>query len=339
MISRERRARQIGFGENLLNFGIVNNQKETESKPRRGGWRWIRFAASILVSYLVIVLMFASFQRSLIYFPAREAKIEPDDAGLPRGQVHTITVRTEDGIELRGWHVLADGRTAENLEECDRELASGRRLVLYFSGNGANRRYRSSEFGILTRLGMDVFIFDYRGYGDNPGSPNESSLRADAHAIWNYATQTRRVSHERIILYGESLGGTIAVGLAADQSEAGSAPGGVILRSSFSSLVDAGAYHYPWLPVRSALVDRFPAADRIPKVTCPILQIHGTSDTIMPIALGRRLFAAAPDQSSSGIAKEFVELSGAGHNDLTLVAADELREAIQTYLYRLDVPQ
>jgi fermentation-respiration switch protein FrsA (DUF1100 family) len=271
----------------------------------------------------------------MIYLPIREHRIEPEDAGLPRGQVHTVTVRVDDQLDLRGWHVLADGHSAATREQYERELASGRKLVLYFSGNGGNRRYRVSEFSVLTSLGVDVINFDYRGYGDNLGSPSEELIAADARAIWDYVTRERKVEPDRIILYGESLGGAVAVRLAAELCEADSPPAGVILRSTFSSLVDAGAHHYPWLPVRMALVDRYNSIDRIPQVTCPILQIHGTSDSIMPIKFGRKLFEAAAEQSSSGIAKKFVELPGAGHNDVTLVAEAELREAIGEFLTAL----
>jgi hypothetical protein len=280
--------------------------------------------------------MFGFLQRSFIYLPTRETPIEPRDAGLPRGQVHSITVHAADQIELHGWHVLPDGRSAATRAECDRELAAGRRLVLYFSGNAGNRRYRSSEFGIFTRLGADVFIIDYRGYGDNSGSPSEELLASDARAIWNYATQQRAVRADRIILYGESLGGGVAVRLAAELSQAGPAPAGLIIRSTFPSLVEAGEYHYPFLPVRLALVDRFDSVGRVPDVTCPILQLHGLRDAIMPIELGRRLFAAAPERSSTGTAKQLVELQNAGHNDVTLVAEKELREAIQEFLRKLD---
>jgi fermentation-respiration switch protein FrsA (DUF1100 family) len=314
------------LGKNTMKYGAGAKERQC---------RWLRVLRSILVAYLVIVLMFYALQRSLIYFPVCEA-IQPHDAGLPRGQVHTVSVAADDELPLHGWLVLADGCTAEDRDACDRELAAGRRLVLYFSGNGANRAYRMSEFGVLTGLGMDVLIFDYRGYGDNLGSPSEKLIAADARTAWKYATQDRNVSPDRIILYGESLGGAVATGLAADLCEADTPPAGLILRSTFSSLVDAGAYHYPWLPVRLALVDRYPAIDRISQVTCPILQMHGTSDRIMPISLGRRLFEAAPEHSSSGIAKEFVELSGAGHNDVTVVAQDQLRAAIRHYLDRLD---
>ena len=326
-----------------MSHGSPDDRQPTEIRLRRKPlrwvnhrWRWLRVILSILITYVVLVLMFALVQRSMIYLPTREARIEPRAALLPHGQVHTVTVPANDQLEIRGWHVLADGRSADSRDDCDQELAAGRRVVLYFSGNAANRRYRVPEFTVLTSLETDVFIFDYRGYGDNSGSPSEEMLAADALATWNYVTQERKVRPDRVILYGESLGGAVAVRLAAELCEADNPPAGLILRSTFSSLVDAGAHHYPWLPVRLALVDRFLSIDRIPQVTCPILQIHGARDRIMPIALGRRLFAAATERSSSGIAKEFVELASAGHNDVTVVATPELRSAIQGFLTKLD---
>jgi pimeloyl-ACP methyl ester carboxylesterase len=215
----------------------ITSQSPTASRLR---WRSLRPILWFLVAYLAVVFMFGFLQCSFIYLPTREAPIEPRDAGLPRGQVHNITVRAADQMKLHGWHALPDGRSSVNRAECDRELAAGRRLILYFSGNAGNRRYRPSEFGIFTRLGADVFIFDYRGYGDNSGSPSEELLANDARAIWNYATEERAVRADRIILYGESLGGGVAVRLAADLSQVGPAPAGLIIRSTFSSLVEAG---------------------------------------------------------------------------------------------------
>lgn len=314
---------------------------ESDERPpnsrQRARWKSFlrRIVLSLLIPYGTFVVMLALLQRSIIYLPTREAHIEPGDAGLPEGQVHDIRVETSDGLELHGWHVLPDGRIAADRAGCDHELAAGRPLVLFFSGNAANRRYRTPEFQVLTSLGCDVFLFDYRGYGDNTGSPNEENLGSDARAVWDYATRERNVAPQRIILYGESLGGGVAVRLAAEMCDAGTPPGGIILRSTFSSLVDAGRYHYPWLPVRTFLVDRYPSVDRIPSVTCPILQVHGARDRIMPIKLGRRLFDAAPDQSSGGIPKRFVELPTAGHNDVILVAEEDLRQAVREFLESL----
>ena len=304
---------------------------------RRTMWKQTlrRIVLAILVPYGVFVVMLAFLQRSLIYLPTREAHIDPADAGLPAGQVHNVRVETADGLVLHGWHILPDGRSAVDGAGCDRELAAGRPLILFFSGNAANRRYRVPEFQVLTSLGCDVFVFDYRGYGENRGSPSEESLASDARAVWDYATQQRKVPPERILLYGESLGGGVAVRLAGEVCEAGTSPAGIILRSTFSSLVDAGTYHYPWLPVRSFLIDQFPSVERIPTVTCPILQIHGARDKIMPIKLGRRLFDAAPNESSGGISKRFVELAAAGHNDVILVAKEDVQRAVQEFLESL----
>ena len=321
----------MGRGE----YGKVSS-KETGALRSGGAHRVVRSLVWILIVYVFCAMMLALLQRSLIYLPTRQGEIEPEDAGLPPGRVHTITVRADDGLELRGWHVLPAGQSAADRAACDRQLAHGRPLVLYFSGNGGNRCYRIDELEVLGRIGCDVFLFDYRGYGDNGGSPSEEALAADARAVWRYAVDERNASPERIVLYGESLGGGVAIRLAADLSQSGTPPGGIILRSTFSSLTDVAAHHYPWLPVRWLLVDRFPSVDLIPAVTCPILHLHGTRDAIVPIAFGRRLFAAAPERSASGVAKRFVELAGAGHNDVVFVAERPLEQAIREFLTVLD---
>jgi len=292
-------------------------------------WRLLLFGLS---TYVAIVVMLALLQRALIYLPSRASRIDPRDAGLPPGRIHTITLRTDDDLELRGWHLLPNGQSAADRTQCDEQLALGRPVVLYFSGNAGHRAWRIEEFELLTRLGCDVFVFDYRGYGDNAGSPSEQRLAADAAAVWRYATEARRIEPRRLILFGESLGGGVGVRLAADQSVSGTPPGGLVLRATFSSLPDVAAYHYPWLPVRWLMIDRYPSVDRIGRVSCPILHLHGRRDTIIPIQLGRRLFDAAPPQSASGIPKQFVELPTAGHNDILGVAEAELRAALGEFL-------
>lgn len=288
-----------------------------------------------LSTYLAIVVMLAVLQRALIYLPNRESQIDPQDAGLSPGRVHTISLETDDGLELQGWHLLPPGQSAADRKQCDEQLTRGRPVVLYFSGNAGNRAWRTPEFELFTQLGCDVFVFDYRGYGDNPGSPSEERLAADAVAAWRYATEIRRIEPRRLILFGESLGGGMAVRLAAQQCAAGVPPGGLVLRAAFSSLPDAAAYHYPWLPVRWLLVDRYPSAQRIPTVTCPILHIHGQRDSIIPIELGRKLFDAAPPQSANGIPKRFVELPAADHNDILAVAEAEFQTAVREFLKQL----
>ena len=120
-----------------------------------------------------------------------------------------------------------------------------------------------------------------------------------------------------IVVCGHSLGGAVATRLAAEMCEAGTPPGGLILRATFSSLTDEAAWHYPFFPVRMLLLDRYPSAERMGSVSCPVIQIHGALDDIVPIELGRKLFASVPERSASGIGKQFVELPRTGHNDIS----------------------
>ncbi|MGH7200459.1 MAG: alpha/beta hydrolase [Planctomycetaceae bacterium] len=296
--------------------------------------RLLRLGIMLLVSYLLVVIVLGFFQRSLMYHPFREASIPPADAGLPVGRVHAVETTTADGLTLHGWLSLAEGETAADAAEAKRTLSDGRWVVLYFCGNGANRRWRADELELLNALDAHVLIFDYRGYGENDGTPSEEGLANDARAAWQFATETCGVEHGRMVIYGESMGGGVAVRLAAEQCDAHGAPGGLVLRATFSSMTDAAAIHYPWLPVRMVLLDRYPSIDRIGRVSCPVLQFHGDADRIVPIELGRRLYAAAPEKSSTGIEKRFVELPGIGHNDF-LYARPDVRTALDEFFAEL----
>lgn len=306
--------------------------------PRRpAGWRrrWLRgVVLFVVVPYLSILAMLAAFQRSLIYVPTRESDISPQQAGFATGTAHPINVTTGDGLRLNGWHVLPKGRTAENAGGCDAELAR-RPLVLFFHGNGGHRGHRDDDYRLLAGLDLNVFAFDYRGYGDNPGDPTEEALAADAHLFWQYATAEKHVRPEQIILFGESIGGGVATRLAAELCRAGTPPAGLILRSTFSSLTDQAAFLYPWLPVRLVLLDRYPSIERIGDVNCPILILHGRLDSIVPYNLGERLFDAAPATSAAGISKRMVELPSANHNDVLATEAPAFRAAVREFLTQI----
>ncbi len=292
-----------------------------------------RLALFGLSIYLAVVVMLAFLQRRLIYLPTRQPQITPQAANLPPGRVQTITLTTVDGLQLRGWHLAPEGDAVDGDTGPDAPPELGDRLVvMYFPGNAGHRAWRVDDFALFTRLGCEVLAFDYRGYGDNPGSPSERLLAADATSAWNYATDVRRIDPKRLILVGESLGGGVAVRLAAEQSAAGVPPGGLVLRATFDRLPNVAAYHCPWLPVRWVMVERYPSIERIRQMTCPILQMHGNRDTIIPLQLGRRLFDAAPPQSAEGVAKRFVELDGADHNDIWMVAQAECETAIAEFL-------
>jgi hypothetical protein len=306
--------------------------------PLRVFWEWYgrRLILYAGIPYVVVLVMLAFAQRSLIYVPTRVGEVRPLSAGLSEQQAHPISVRASDGMVLHGWHVTGMCRQHADRSACDLRLAEGKPVFLFFSGNGGHRGLRGGILQFLASFDADVFVFDYRGYGENPGSPSERALEADARAAWKYVTVARNIAPERIVLYGESLGGGVATNLAAELCAAGTPPGGLVLCATFSSLVDTAAYHYTWIPVRLLLVDRFPSLDRIPNVTCPLLQVHGTQDRIVPIGLGKRLFDAAPAKSAAGILKCFVEFPEADHNDILDVAQPLYRRALKEFLQRIE---
>jgi fermentation-respiration switch protein FrsA (DUF1100 family) len=277
--------------------------------------------------YLIILCMLAFFQRSLIYQPTRESAIDPIAIGLEAGRVEKVAVPTADGLQLNGWVVPAFPPP--------RNGQAQRLAVIYFPGNAGHRAHRGLDLDQLSRMGVDAYLVDYRGYADNPGKPTETNFAADAQAIWKFVTGTRQVPASHVVLLGESLGGGVATRLASELSAAGTPPGGLILRSTFSSLVDVAAFHYSWLPVRWVLLDRYPSIERIKEVTCPILVLHGTVDTIIPFDFAKRLFAAAPDTSANLIPKKFVALPGADHNDIAIKAREPYRAAVREFLDRI----
>ncbi len=169
--------------------------------------------------------------------------------------------------------------------------------------------------------GFSVLLFDYRGYGENPGLPTEDGLAADARAAQAWLARQPGVDPDRIVYFGESLGAAVAVGLAVERP-----PAALVLRSPFTSLPDVGALHYPWLPVRRLLVDRYPSIERITSVRAPVLVIAGDSDDIVPASLSERLYEAAAEP------KQWLLVPGAGHNDRELLDGRQMIDAVVRFL-------
>jgi fermentation-respiration switch protein FrsA (DUF1100 family) len=242
-----------------------------------------------------------SLQRRLIYFPL--------PGPLPRASTVFPTARdavieTDDGIRLGAWHFPVTGDAP---------------AVLVCNGNGGDRSMRAALAAALNTMGLSVLLFDYRGFGGNPGRPSEAGLAADARAAQAWLADQPGV--EKIVYFGESLGAAVAVSLATERP-----PAAIVLRSPFTSLVDVAAVHYPWLPVRRLLVDRYPSIERIPSIGVPVLVIAGDRDDIVPEHLSRQLFDAAAEP------KRYVVVPGAGHNDPELLDGGRMLAEIEGFL-------
>ncbi|MDO3637403.1 alpha/beta hydrolase [Mycolicibacterium arseniciresistens] len=262
--------------------------------------RWV-LVVTLVVSGLSALAW--SQQRRLIYFPA-PGPVPSAALVMPDG--HDVELATADGKTLGAWYF--PGRVAGP-------------VVLVCNGNGGDRSGRAALALALHRMGVAVLLFDYRGYGGNPGRPTEDGLAADARAALDWLAARPEVDSSRIAYYGESLGAAVALGLAVDVP-----PAALILRSPFTSLADAGAVHYPWLPVRRLLIDSYPSIDRIGSLRAPLLVLAGDRDDVVPETMSRRLFDAAPEP------KRYVTVPGAGHNDPPLVDGAVMTVAIEQFL-------
>jgi fermentation-respiration switch protein FrsA (DUF1100 family) len=240
-----------------------------------------------LVAYLLIVLLAMVFEDQLIFFPGKYPQGDWNPRGL--GQ-EDARFQAADGVKLHGWYV---------------PHKNPRAFILFCHGNAGNVTNRAMILRNLRDVvGASVFIFDYRGYGRSEGKPNEVGILADARAARRWLAARAKIAEKQIILMGESLGGAVAVDLAAEGGARA-----LILESTFSSLPEVAAYHFPWLPAGWLLHTRLNSAERIKAYHGPLLQSHGDNDHTVPDKFGRRLFAAANEP------KEFLTIRGADHND------------------------
>lgn len=263
--------------------------------------------ALVLIAALLLAVW--AGQRRLIYFPLG-GKPAPADYDL--SQAHAVTVRTADGLDLGAWLVTASAPPTGF-------------TVVVFNGNAGHRGYRAPLARALAARGIATLLLDYRGYGGNPGSPSERGLMLDARAARAWLETRPDVDPAKIVYFGESLGSGVAVQLAASQP-----PAALILRSPYTSLVDLGRLHYPFLPVSLLLRDRYASIDIIRGLRVPVLIIAGDRDSIIPASNSERLFAAANEP------KRLEIVAGADHNDMPLLAGPQMIDAIVRFLTKAE---
>lgn len=261
-----------------------------------------------MASALIVAIQ--TQQRRLIYFPSRET-VPSATRYFPRAR--DVVLDTEDGKRLGAWYLPA-------------ATSGPGPAVLVFNGNGGDRSARAPLALGLSRLGMSVLLFDYRGYGANEGRPSENGLAMDARAAQAWLSAQREVDPSRIVYFGESLGAAVAVGLSTER-----APAALVLRSPFTSLAEVGKVHYPLLPVGLFLIDRFPSIDRIGSITVPVMIVAGDRDDVVPESLSRKLYDAANEP------KRYLLVPGTGHNDLELAGGDSMLADVGRFLTEVGV--
>jgi len=258
-----------------------------------------------IVSYVGLAAVLFFFQSYFLYQPSREITLTPADGGM---KYEDVTLVCKDATRLSAWYVPG---------EPDKEV------VLFCHGNAGNISGRVYSLSIFHRLGLSVLIFDYRGYGESQGRPSESGTAEDARAAWDYLVNVRKIDPNRIVVAGRSLGGAVAAHLASERL-----PGALILEFTFTSVPDAAARLYPYLPVRPLCRYSYDTLSIIGQIRCPILIVAGKDDTMMGQSASRRLYEAA------GEPKQFLELSG-GHNDAIVKSEAVYSEGLERFLKTL----
>jgi fermentation-respiration switch protein FrsA (DUF1100 family) len=263
------------------------------------------FLSSVVIGWALINAYMFLAQPGMVFYPTSRLEATPEDWGMP---YRDVALRSEDGVALHAWFIPAEGAD---------------HALLFLHGNAGNISHRGDSIDIFRRLGLSQLVLDYRGYGRSQGAPSEQGLYRDARAAWDWLTGPGGFPPDRVLIFGRSLGGVVAARLASEVR-----PGGLILESTFSSAEDMAQDLFPLLSRIVWLRFDLDAASHVQGIATPLLLLHSAQDEIVPYALGRRVFDAAPEP------KHFVELSG-GHNDGFLRSEPGYSAALKAFLATL----
>jgi uncharacterized protein len=264
------------------------------------GWRLARVVALFAVGALIAIVVFES---RFIYFPSKypegDWRVREPRAveGRAAARFEDVWLTARDGVRLHAWHAAPVAGRAGALEPVRTD-----RALLYLHGNAGNVSHRRAIVEDFASLPAQVLALDYRGYGRSEGAPSEEGLYRDARAAFEYLTRARGVPANRVVIYGESLGGAVAVDLASKVQ-----PCALVVQSGFTSIADMAAEVMPFVP-RFIIRTKMNSLEKIARVRAPVLVVHSPADEVVPYRLGRKLYEAAPEP------KRFHEIRNAPHN-------------------------
>jgi len=270
---------------------------------------FLRSLLLLLIGVGATLIWMLSHESDYIYYPDRELVQTPEDAGM---QYRDVSFSAADGIKLHGWFM---------------PHAHARFTLLLLHGNAGNISDRLAQYRHWHALGISVFAFDYRGYGNSEGEPSEEGLYADALAAWTLLQNQSEYGSSPIIIAGRSLGCAIAARLAAEVK-----PVALALETPFTSLPDMSREAYPWLPLYLFVQTRLDTRAAIAGVEVPLLLISAKDDEIIPAWMAEEIFAAANPPKLRGI------LDG-GHNDFDHVSERAYLHLWQRWLNELSKQQ
>lgn len=261
---------------------------------------------TVVIGYGVAVMLIAQFQDHLVYFPSKEITRTPADIGLA---YKAVRFKSPEGLLLSGWFI---------------PHSSSESVVLYFCGNGGNISHRLMSIDLLHAMGLSVFIFDYRGYGESEGRASEEGTYQDAQAAWEHLLSMGYKPHN-IILYGQSLGGAIAAYIASQRE-----PKALILEGAFTDITALAKEHYFFLPVGPILRYRYDTVSYLQKTDAPVLIIHSAQDKVVPYRHGQKLFDTAHEP------KMMLTIHG-GHNTALMESQQAYTKGVSAFLKGLSL--
>lgn len=274
-------------------------------------------------------------QRELIFRPRQEFLTLPSapDFQLPY-QEEKISIPNSDHDYIHAWWIPAlspSEKIAKIIPNEPIRILKSPKVVLYFCGAAANKGYYNhiAKIQSLRQLGFAILVIDYRGFGGSKGNfPSESQLYADSEIAWNYLTKNRRILPKNIVIYGESLGGAIALNLAIKHPEAKA----IIMQSAFTSMGETikSRNFYNLFPVDLILTQKFDSIGKIRDLKIPVLLIHGTADTVVPAYMSQQLYDSAPEP------KQLLLIPDKGHFNIYEPGNNSYLQAIAKFIHKLE---
>jgi fermentation-respiration switch protein FrsA (DUF1100 family) len=258
------------------------------SRFRPSGYAVIRLIRAVGIGYLFSWVLLLLFERSLLYPIPNAASGDWNPKGV---QFEDVWLNATDGTQLHGWYL-----------PCDQPRAA----VVFFHGNGEDVSSCGPEMSRWRdALKVSILVMDFRGYGKSEGKPGEAALVDDGVLSANWLADRQGVDPDQIILWGRSIGGGVAAGVAKTTN-----PRAMIMECTFDSLANVAAEHVPWAPVRWLMTNQYRSAMRLADYNGRFLQWHGDADAIVSLVSAKRLFDAVGSDN-----KRFILGDGYGHND------------------------